>query len=807
MLGAIIGDIVGSRFEWNNIKTKEFDFLTYACEFTDDSVMSLAVAKAMLDCGNNYNNLGSFAVKAMQEVGRPYPNCGYGGMFRQWMYSDNPKPYNSFGNGAAMRVSACGFAANTLDEAILLSRKVTEVTHNHPEGIKGAKVTAVCIFLARAGNSILEIRDYVDKHYYPMNFTLDGIRSGYKFNETCQDTVPQAIMAFLESTSFEDAIRNAVSIGGDSDTLAAITGGIAEAYYGIPTEIRKHALTFLDERLLNILNAFESKYPSAFEKNANGKPVKINGKKRDIKIGSREETMQMTLLAADEDFNASFTAHEETTSERLFRHLYEACNILRGPINQDEYKSYVTPILFFKRLSDVYDEETAKALEESGGDDEYAAFPENHRFIIPDNCHWNDVREQSENVGKAIVDAMSGIERANPETLSSVFSSFDDAVWTDKNKLSDERLKDLVEHMSKIKVGNENYSADVMGDAYEYLIKKFADLSKKNAGEFYTPRTIVKLLVMLLAPKAGETVYDPAAGTGGMLIEAIRYMHDDKQTYGKIYGQEKNLANSAIARMNLFLHGARDFNIVQGDTLRSPNFLYRGELRTFDCVIANPPFSLKAWGAEQFSSDVYGRNLWGSPTDSNADFAWLQHMVKSMDKNNGRLAVVLPQGVLFRGGKEGEIRKKMIESDKLEYVITLTSGVFYSTGVSACILVLNNNKPADHIGKVCLVDASGIYTAQRAQNIMTEDNINDVYKLCSDYKDVINRAKILTTDDIRAKDHTLSVSVYIEKEAKEPVSPAAVRADFSEALASAKAAETRLNELLVKGGYTNADFS
>lgn len=324
-------------------------------------------------------------------------------------------------------------------------------------------------------------------------------------------------------------------------------------------------------------------------------------------------------------------AESVTSSQMLYSHLYEACNILRGPINQDEYKSYVTPILFFKRISDVYDEERAIALEESDNDLELAAFPENYSFIIPDGCHWQDVREKSENVGKAIVDAMNGIERANPDTLHGVFSSFDDANWTDKAKLSDERLKDLIEHMSKIKVGNQNYSADVMGDSYEFLIKKFADMSKKNAGEFYTPRSIVKLLVMLLKPQIGETVYDPAAGTGGMLIEAIRYMKGDKQTYGKIYGQEKNLATSAIARMNLFLHGAKEVKVSQGDTLRSPNFLDGGKLKTFDCVIANPPFSLKNWGAEQFCSDIYGRNIWGCPTDSNGDFAWLQHMVKSMN--------------------------------------------------------------------------------------------------------------------------------------------------------------------------------
>jgi len=803
MLGAIIGDIVGSRFEWNNIKTKEFDFFNYRCEFTDDSVMTLAIASAILEADGNYNKLSDLTVACMREIGRYYPNCGYGGMFRQWIFSDDMGPYNSFGNGAAMRVSACGFVANTLEEAITLSRMVTEITHNHPEGMKGAEAIAVCVFLAREGKNILEIRDYVNEHYYPMNFTLDGIRDRYQFNETCQETVPQAIMAFLESTGFEDAIRNAVSIGGDSDTLAAITSAIAEAYYGIPTKIRKHALTFLHERLLKILNDFENVYPPALEKNVAAKNVKINGRKRGVSGASREEVMQMSVMAADEDYDASVPAHEETTSEKLFRHLFGACNILRGPINQDEYKSYVTPILFFKRLSDVYDEETAKALEESGGDEEYAAFPENHRFIIPKNCHWNDVRNTHENVGKAIIDAMTGIERANSDTLFGVFSSFDDANWTDKSKLSDERLKDLVEHMSKIKVGNENYSADVMGDAYEYLIKKFADLSKKNAGEFYTPRTIVKLLVMLLAPKAGETVYDPACGTGGMLIEAIRYMADDRQTYGRIYGQEKNLANSAIARMNLFLHGARDFHISQGDTLRSPNFLYRGELKIFDCVIANPPFSLKAWGAEQFSSDVYGRNLWGSPTDSNADFAWLQHMVKSMDKKYGRLAVVLPQGVLFRSGKEGGIRKAMIESDKLEYVITLTGGVFYSTGVSACILVLNNNKPTAHIGKVCLVDATDIYMAQRAQNIMTEKNIEDIYTLCANYEDVLEKVKIATLDDIRARDHSLSVSGYIEKAAKETISPAEVREKFFAALEIAHAAEDKFKRLLVEGGYVN----
>jgi type I restriction enzyme M protein len=398
---------------------------------------------------------------------------------------------------------------------------------------------------------------------------------------------------------------------------------------------------------------------------------------------------------------------------------------------------------------------------------------------------------------------MNGIERANPDTLSGVFSSFDDANWTDKTKLSDERLKNLIEHMSKIKVGNTNYSADVMGDSYEFLIKKFADLSKKNAGEFYTPRSIVKLLIMLLDPKAGETVYDPACGTGGMLIEAIRYMKGDKLTYGRIYGQEKNLSTSAIARMNLFLHGAKDFTVTQGDTLRSPNYLEGGKLKTFDCVVANPPFSLKNWGAEQFSTDIYGRNMWGCPSDSNADYAWLQHMVKSMDEKNGRCAVVLPQGVLFRGGKEGEIRKQLVESDKLECVIALVGGVFYSTGVSACILLLNNKKKNDHKGRICLIDASDIYTPQRAQNIMTDDDINKVFKLYTDYKDVVEKVKIVTISDVREKDYTLAINNYIERKEQEVVPPAEIRRQYFEAFDEMLEAEEIMRKLLLDGGYVN----
>lgn len=296
--------------------------------------MSLAIAKAIMESKKDYSDLSKNAVKYMQEIGRRYPDSGYGVGFNNWLNSNSPQPYNSYGNGAAMRVSACGLVAKSLEEAKKLSGMVTGITHNHPEGLKGAEATAVTIYLARTGKSILEICDYVDKHYYKMNFTLDSIRESYKFNETCQDTVPQAIMAFIESNSFEDSIRNAISIGGDSDTLAAITGSIAEAYYGIPTDLRKHAITFLDETLLKILIDFENKYPSKIEVIQNDISVGFDKEDNSKKINTenREEMIQTSMNIAEEDLKNTTTENEKTTSQKLFSHLFEACNILRGQL-------------------------------------------------------------------------------------------------------------------------------------------------------------------------------------------------------------------------------------------------------------------------------------------------------------------------------------------------------------------------------------------------------------------------------------------------------------------------------------------
>lgn len=479
----------------------------------------------------------------------------------------------------------------------------------------------------------------------------------------------------------------------------------------------------------------------------------------------------------------------------LFNFLFEACNILRGPVSQDNFKDYITPILYYKRISDVYDEETEAALEESGGDQEYATLPEQHRFVIPEGCGWSDVRERSENLGAAIVGAMRKIELANPDTLYGVLSTFSAQKWTDKKNLPDGKIRDLIEHLSTRRLGNKDYPADLMGDAYEILLKRFADDSKAKAGEFYTPRPVVQLLVRILDPQPGETVYDPACGSGGMLIEAVHHMHHDNLCCGSIFGQEKNVVNAAIAKMNLFLHGASDFNIMQGDTLRNPKILSGGELATFDCVIANPPFSLKKWGATEWSNDKYGRNIWGTPSDSCGDFAWIQHMIGSMGRGNSRMAVVMPQGVLFRDDEKG-IREKLIKSDLIEAVVTLGDKLFYGTGLSPCFLVLRRIKKADHSSRILMVDGSKILTPRRAQNILSPEDVDSLYELYTNYTDKEDFSKVVTLKDIEAKDWNLSPNRYIDYH-KEEVRPyAEVLQEFKDALLAVQKAEAEFRSII-----------
>lgn len=447
---------------------------------------------------------------------------------------------------------------------------------------------------------------------------------------------------------------------------------------------------------------------------------------------------------------------------QLEQYLGKAAWILKGPVDAADFKSYIFPLLFFKRISDVYLEEYEKALEESGNDKEYAALPEFHRFVIPKGCLWKDLRETTSNVGSKIQYCFREIEKAN-QTL---FGIFGDTQWSNKDKLSDALLIDLVEHFSQYNLGNQNVPADMLGDAYEYLIKQFADQTNKKAGEFYTPRSVVSLMAEILDPKEGDRVYDPACGTGGMLLEAIHHVEKagkDKRTV-KLFGQERNLTTESIARMNMFLHDIEDFKIVRGDTLRDPAFFDGDELAVFNCVVANPPFSLKKWGSKKWEVDPFGRNKYGTPTDSNGDFAWIQHMIASMDPMTGRMAVVLPHGVLFRKGREGKIRESILKDDLLEAVIGLGANIFYGTSLAACLLIFKKQKLKDRSGKVLFIDASDQIREGRAQNYLEKEHVEQIYKWYSDFEDVDNYVHVANKAELEENDYNLNIPLYVEKE-------------------------------------------
>jgi type I restriction enzyme M protein len=491
----------------------------------------------------------------------------------------------------------------------------------------------------------------------------------------------------------------------------------------------------------------------------------------------------------------------EVTQSELESHLWEAANILRGsPVDRTDWKSYILPLLFFKRICDVWDEEHAAMLAEYGTD-----YPDEHRFQIPEGCHWRDVRAATKNVGAAIQNAMRGIESENQKHLYGVFG---DGQWSNKERLPDELLKDLIEHFSELPLGNDRVASDVIGNAYEYLIKQFADATNKKAGEFYTPRSVVRLMVDMLDPKEGETIYDPACGTGGMLLAAVAHVRegggDPRTFFGKLYAQEKNLTTASVARMNLFLHGIEDFQVERGDTLRNPVFTdpATGGLGTFDVVIANPPFSLEQWGREVWESDPWGRAFAGIPTDSSGDFAWVQHMVKSMAEKTGRMAVVLPQGALFRGGVEGDIRKKLLGMDLVEAVIGLAPNLFYGTGLAACVLLLRKKKPAARKGKVLIADASTLFRKGRAQNFLEDGHAREVLGWYQRFEEVQDRTRVVSLADIEKEGWTLNISRYVLPPigADIPPLPEAVAA-FKEALARCREAEERLRTVMVEGGW------
>ncbi|GAA1143027.1 class I SAM-dependent DNA methyltransferase [Kribbella jejuensis] len=496
---------------------------------------------------------------------------------------------------------------------------------------------------------------------------------------------------------------------------------------------------------------------------------------------------------------------DRITLPELERYLATAADLLRGSIDQADFKAYIFPLMFFKRISDVYLEEYAQALDESGGDHEFAAFAENHRFAIPDGNLWSDVRNHTQNIGTALQTAFREIEKANPETLYGIFGN---ANWTNKDKLPDRRLADLIEHFSTKTLSNAAVAPDVFGNAYEYLIKRFADQSNKKAGEYYTPRSVVGLLINILDPQESESVYDPACGTGGMLIEVIEHVKasggSPKTLWGKLYGQEKVLATSAIARMNLLLHGVEDFRIVREDTLRRPAFYTGNHLARFDCVVANPPFSLKNWGETEWASDRWGRNeLGGVPPKGYADWAWVQHMLTSARPETGRVAVVLPQGALFRQGAEGRIRTHVIKADVVDAVIGLAPNLFYGTGLAACVLILRLNKPAEKQDRVLFINGDALFKRGRNQNALEPEHAQQLLDAYRYYDAIDGLAHVSTRDEIAGNDYNLNIPLYVAP------ADAGERLTLADALANleaahAKAAETRaaLETELAKWGMS-----
>jgi len=447
------------------------------------------------------------------------------------------------------------------------------------------------------------------------------------------------------------------------------------------------------------------------------------------------------------------------SQQQLESYLWGAATLLRGTIDAGDYKQFIFPLLFYKRICDVFDEETATALKESGGDKTFAAYRENHRFQVPREAHWHEVRQTSNNVGQALQSAMRAIETANPEKLYGIFG---DAQWTNKDRLSDAMLRDLVEHFSSLELTLANLPEDELGQGYEYLIKKFADDAGHTAAEFYTNRTVVHLMTEMLEPQPSESIYDPTCGSGGMLLSCVTHLRRQEKEWRnvRLFGQERNLMTSSIARMNCFLHGIENFQIVRGDTLAEPKFLQGDRLMRFDVCLANPPYSIKQWEREAFASDPWGRNLYGTPPQGRADYAFWQHILCSLAPKTGRCAILFPHGVLFRQ-EEADMRRKIIEADAIECVIGLGPNLFYNSPMEACIVICRTTKPKARKGRILFINAVNEVTRERAQSSLTDSHIERIVEGYENFKDERGFTRVVTLDDIRKQDWSINIPLYV----------------------------------------------